>query len=89
MKTKKIPMRKCVACGEQKEKNELIRIVNNKEEGVLLDISGKKNGRGAYICISNKCVDKAKKNKILNVALESEISKEFYEQLKEYVDSIK
>ena len=74
MKTKKIPMRKCVACGEQ---------------GVLLDITGKKNGRGAYICISSKCVDKAKKNKRLNIALESEISSEFYEELKEYVDSIK
>ena len=82
-------MRKCIACGEQKEKKELVRIVNNKEEGVLLDITGKKNGRGAYICISDKCVDKAKKNKRLNVALESEISSEFYEELKKYVDSIR
>mgnify|MGYP006877232739 CR=1 FL=1 len=85
MKMKKIPMRKCVACGEQKEKKELLRIVNNKDEGVLLDISGKKNGRGAYICISNKNVCK---NKRLNIALESEISSEFYEELKKYVDSI-
>lgn len=69
-------------------KKELLRIVNNKDEGVLLDITGKKNGRGAYICISNKCVDKAKKNKRLNIALESEISSEFYEELKKYVDSI-
>ncbi len=52
--------------GEQKRKKELLRIVNNKDEGVLLDISpGKKNGRGAYICIQIKCVDKLrKKNKI-------------------------
>ena len=88
MKMKKIPMRKCVACGEQEEKKELLRIVNNKEEGILLDITGKKNGRGAYICISNKCVNKAKKNKRLNIALESEISGEFYDELTNYVDSI-
>ena len=88
MKMKKIPMRKCVACGEQKEKKELLRIVNNKEEGILLDITGKKNGRGAYICISNKCVNKAKKNKRLNITLETEISGEFYDELTNYVDSI-
>jgi hypothetical protein len=88
MKAKKIPMRKCVSCGEQKEKKELLRIVINKEEGILLDVSGKKNGRGAYICNSSKCIDKAKKNKRLNVALESEINSEFYDELKRYVDSI-
>lgn len=88
MKVKKVPMRKCVACGEQREKKDLLRIVNDKEEGILFDTTGKKNGRGAYICISSKCVDKAKKNKRLSVALESEISSDFYEELKKYVDSI-
>lgn len=88
MKVKKIPMRKCVACGEQKEKKDLLRIVNNKEEGILFDETGKKNGRGAYICKSSKCLEKVKKTKRLSMALESEISSEFYEKLKEYVDSI-
>lgn len=88
MKVKKIPMRKCVSCGEQREKKDLLRVVNNKEEGILFDETGKKNGRGAYICKSQACIDKAKKNKRLNVALESEISNDFYEKLKEYVDSI-
>lgn len=88
MKTKKIPMRKCVACGEQKPKTELLRIVNNKEEGILFDVTGKKNGRGAYICKSKKCFDIAKKSKKLSVVLESEIKNEFYDELNEYIDSI-
>ena len=88
MKIKKVPMRKCVSCGEQQEKRNLLRVVNNKDEGILFDETGKKNGRGAYICKSSICIDKAKKSKRLSVALESEISNDFYEKLKEYVDSI-
>lgn len=87
MKVKKIPMRKCVACGEQKPKKELLRIVNNKEEGVLFDETGKKNGRGAYICRLVKCVDIAKKSKRISVVLEAEIKSEFYDELKEYLAS--
>lgn len=88
MKVKKIPIRKCVACNEQRPKFELIRIVNNKEEGILLDVTGKKNGRGAYICKDKKCVDLAKKTKRISVVLESEIKSEFYDEVKEYLDSI-
>lgn len=88
MKIKKIPMRKCIACGEKKEKKDLLRIVNNKEEGILFDQTGKKNGRGAYICKLLECIDKAKKSKRLNTALESEISSEFYQKLKEHIESI-
>lgn len=88
MKIKKVPMRKCIACGEKKEKKDLLRIVNNKEEGILFDQTGKKNGRGAYICKLSECVDKAKKSKRLNTALESEISNEFYQKLKEHIESI-
>lgn len=88
MKAKKIPMRKCVACGEQRPKLDLLRVVNNKEEGILFDTTGKKNGRGAYICKDKKCVDLAKKSKRISVVLESEIKSEFYDELKDYIDSI-
>ena len=56
MKQRKIPQRKCIVCGENKDKNDLIRIVKNKEEGIILDPTGKKNGRGAYICKEEKCI---------------------------------
>lgn len=85
MKTKKIPMRKCVACGENKPKSELLRIVNNKEEGIIIDPSGKKNGRGAYICKTVACLEKAKKNKKICHALNAEISEEIYKEISSYV----
>lgn len=89
MKVKKIPMRKCISCGEKKEKKELLRIVNNKDEGILFDETGKKNGRGAYICKSIECIEKAKKSKRLVSVLEKEITLDFYEKLKEYIEQIK
>ncbi|WP_275955181.1 RNase P modulator RnpM [Miniphocaeibacter halophilus] len=85
MKTKKIPMRKCVACGENKPKKDLLRIVNNKEEGILIDPTGKKNGRGAYICKDVKCVELAKKNKNISHALSAEINEEIYKEIANYV----
>ena len=60
---KKIPMRKCVGCGEMKNKKEMIRVVKTPEETFVLDATGKKNGRGAYLCFSGECLDKAVKNK--------------------------
>lgn len=87
MKKKKIPLRKCVACGENKPKKELIRIVNNKEEGVILDLTGKKNGRGAYICGNIECLNLAIKNKKLSRALETEVPDTIYDKLKEVIDS--
>ena len=71
---------------EQKEKKELLRIVNNKEEGVLLDITGKKNGRGAYITLEPTLVEKAWKNHLFERQLEIEIPDSFYEELLQYVD---
>ena len=58
---KKIPMRMCIGCMEMKEKKQLIRIVNNKDEGISLDPTGKKSGRGAYICKNAECFMKAQK----------------------------
>jgi len=82
MKTKKIPMRMCVGCGEMKPKKELIRIVTDPEGNVSVDPTGKKAGRGAYICKSSECLKKAGKSKKLRVTdeiihqLEAEIENE-------------
>lgn len=60
---KKIPMRKCVGCQEMKSKKEMIRIIKTAEDAFLLDATGKKNGRGAYICPSRTCLEQAVKSK--------------------------
>jgi predicted RNA-binding protein YlxR (DUF448 family) len=85
MKKKKIPIRKCIACGEQKSKFELIRIVRNEEKNVEFDESGKKNGRGAYICKTEKCLTKAIKTGQIARALNVKISDESLDQLLEKV----
>lgn len=81
---KKVPLRKCVATGEQLPKKELIRIVKNKEGEVSVDPTGKKNGRGAYLKRSLDAIKLAKKKKILNRVLDTEIPEEIYEELKTY-----
>ena len=86
MKTKKIPLRKCVVCGENKPKEELIRVVFNKDDGVSVDLTNKKNGRGAYLCNDKSCLEKAIKSKALNRAFTTEISEEVYEKLIDSVD---
>lgn len=87
MVKKKIPLRKCVACGEAKPKKELIRVVRNIEKEVEIDMTGKKNGRGAYICSNLQCLELALKGKKLSRALEVEMSKEVYENLKDIIES--
>ncbi len=81
MKTKKIPLRKCLGCSEGKPKRELIRIVKNKDGDIFVDLTGKANGRGAYICKNSLCLEKAAKSKRLNKALEVEIPDKVYEDL--------
>lgn len=83
MKTKKIPQRKCVGCNEMKDKKALLRIVRSPEGEISLDLTGKKNGRGAYVCPDSECITKAVKEKRLERALEKPISQEVYEQLLE------
>ncbi|MEG0314723.1 MAG: YlxR family protein [Erysipelotrichaceae bacterium] len=80
---KKVPLRKCIATGEQLEKKDLIRIVRTPEKTVEIDLTGKKNGRGAYIAKSIEAIDLAKKRKCLKRALEIDIPEEIYDQLKE------
>lgn len=81
MAEKKIPMRKCMGCNEMKPKRELIRAVKSPEGEISLDLTGKKSGRGAYICPDKKCFDKARKGKRLEKALEISIPEEVYDAM--------
>ncbi|MEZ3504526.1 MAG: YlxR family protein [Lachnospiraceae bacterium] len=78
---KKVPMRQCVGCGEMKSKKEMMRILRTTENEIILDKTGKKNGRGAYICSSPECLKKAVKSKGLERALKTAVSAEVYEGL--------
>ena len=78
---KKIPMRQCMGCSEHKPKKELLRVVLSKDGEVSLDFTGKKSGRGAYICRDIKCLQKAIKAKRLEKSLECEIPESVYEKL--------
>jgi uncharacterized protein len=82
MKAKKTPQRMCTGCNEMKPKKELIRVVKNKEGEVSLDLTGKKAGRGAYICKCKECFEKAYKPKRLEKNLETKIDEDLYNSLK-------
>jgi len=84
-KPKKIPLRQCTGCGESKAKRELIRVVRSPEGEISLDFTGKKAGRGAYLCPSDKCLKKALKTKKLSRSLECEIPEEIYGALAEEI----
>ncbi len=81
MKKRKIPLRKCIACNEGKPKKELIRIVRNTDGEVEVDLTGKVNGRGAYICPDLDCLEKLKKSKKLSKTLEVEVPDEVFDKL--------
>lgn len=78
---KKIPVRRCVGCQEMKGKKEMIRVIRTKEGEFLLDATGRKNGRGAYICPSGECLKKAVRNKGLERSFKQPIPAEVYEAL--------
>lgn len=80
---KNIPMRMCVVCREMKPKKELLRIVLNKENKISIDLTGRSEGRGAYICDSEACLAKCVKTKALHKAYGADIGNEVYEKLKE------
>lgn len=85
MVEKKIPQRMCIACREMKDKKQLIRIVKNAEGEINLDFTGKKNGRGAYICPNEVCIKKCIKSKLVNRTFKCEVDLEIYENiLKEF-----
>lgn len=80
-KVKKIPVRQCLGCNEHKPKAELIRVVRDPEGGISLDTRGKKSGRGAYICHNVKCLNKARKSKRIERALDCTIPEEIYDAM--------
>ena len=88
MKQKKIPQRKCISCSDRDVKKDLIRIVKNKDGEILIDVTYKANGRGAYICKDKECLEKAIKSKALNRAFKTEISQEIYEKLKMELENL-
>lgn len=88
MNTKKIPLRKCTGCGEMKNKKDMVRVIKTPEDEIVLDKTGKKNGRGAYICNSLECLKKASKSKGLERSLKTAIPKEVYEQLERELTDI-
>ena len=81
MKTKKIPMRMCLGCGEMKPKRELIRVVKSKEGDISLDLTGKKSGRGAYICKSVECFEKERKARKFERSFSCMISEDIYNSM--------
>ena len=84
---KKVPLRKCVATNERLPKQELVRIVKNNEGKVFVDLTGKSNGRGAYLKRSNEAIDIAIKKNCLGRALECTIEQEIYDELRKLVIS--
>lgn len=85
---KKIPLRKCVGCQEMKSKKEMLRILKTTDEEIILDATGKKNGRGAYICFSGDCFEKAVKNRGIERSLRTNIPQEVYDSLKKEIEEI-
>lgn len=88
MMNKKIPMRQCVGCGEMKGKKEMMRVLKTPEGPIVLDVTGRKNGRGAYLCKDLDCLKKARKNKGLERSFKMSIPEEVYDNLeKEFGES--
>lgn len=85
MKQKKIPMRRCTGCGEQKPKKELVRVVKTPDGEIHLDLTGKMSGRGAYICNNAECLKKARKSKRIDRTFEMTIPDEVYKQMEEEI----
>lgn len=88
MSIKKIPLRQCIGCGEMKSKKEMIRVLKTAEEDILIDGTGRKNGRGAYLCPSRECLKKAIKSKGLERSFKMTISKEIYEALEKEMEEL-
>lgn len=85
---KKVPQRKCTACGLSKDKKELIRIVRISDDAFEIDPTGKKNGRGAYICNNRECFEILTKKKILDKSFKQKINSQVYESLKEQLEEL-
>ena len=78
---KKIPMRQCIGCQEMKSKKEMIRVLKTTEDEIVLDTTGKKNGRGAYVCRNAACVEKCRKSKVLSRTFDCTVDDSVFEEL--------
>ena len=85
---KKVPVRRCVGCQEMKGKKEMIRVIRTKEGEFLLDATGKKNGRGAYLCRERECLLKARKSKGLERSFKMSIPNEVYDNLEKELSEL-
>ncbi|MDD2955132.1 MAG: YlxR family protein [Oscillospiraceae bacterium] len=83
MQEKRVPMRMCTGCGEMKPKRELVRVVKSAEGEISLDLTGKKSGRGAYVCRSLECLKKARKARRFEKAFSCQIPAEIYDRMEE------
>ena len=88
MSVKKIPLRQCIGCGEMKNKKEMVRILKTAEGEIVLDATGKKNGRGAYICPSMDCFRKAKKSRGLDRSFKMAVPAEIYDRLEKEMEKL-
>ena len=88
LSNKKIPMRKCIGCGEMKSKKEMMRVLKTDTNEFVLDTTGKKNGRGAYVCFSKDCLDKAIKSRGLERSFKQAIPAEVYETMQKEMDTL-
>ncbi len=86
--SKSLPLRKCISCQQRLAKNELLRVVKTKDGEILIDKTGKANGRGAYICNSLQCFEKMIKTRALNRAFKTEVDYSIIESLKENIDEL-
>lgn len=85
---RKIPMRKCVGCQEMKSKKEMMRVIRTPEDELVIDTTSRQNGRGAYLCFSKECFEKAVKNRGLERSLKMSIPSEVYDSLKKEIEHI-
>lgn len=87
MKTKKIPLRRCVGCGEMFDKRELVRVVKCPDGEICLDLTGKKSGRGAYVCKNPECLKKAQKKRALDRSLGVTVDDNVYKTMEDEISN--
>lgn len=85
MKAKKVPLRKCTGCGEMSDKRTLVRVVKSPDGEISLDLTGKKSGRGAYVCKNIDCLKKARKKRALERAFGVQIEDSVYDRMEEEI----
>ncbi|MDL2301792.1 YlxR family protein [Lachnospiraceae bacterium OttesenSCG-928-D06] len=85
---KKIPLRQCIGCGEMKGKKDMMRVVKSADNQINIDVTGKKNGRGAYLCKQRECLQQARKSKGLARSFKMSIPDEVYDTLEEEFENI-